>query len=423
MNATPRNTGQRFQATFLASALVTTALLMSSATDLFAHSWRQFQCGLTHCGYADAGPTSFEVLWEYRTAEDVQSSPTQYGDEVYVANDDGIVFCVDEDNGDLKWSRQVGGQIKSAPVVVGNRLYIGGGWYQPYVFCLDRFTGDTVWERYTYSNGDVVASPVVADGRVYIGANSDYFFCLDADTGEIIWQYDTGEQIWATATLDLANERVYIGTMSDHVICLPMDESEPVDGTVTESDEIWRYDVGGGIFEAPTLYYDRIFVGTSNGNFFSLMADDGENERQWGFYGDIWGSAAAGDNYVYIGTRNHRVYCLDPFNGEIRWSYDTDGNVDASCALTEDHVYAASSSNAWELFCFDRREGTVVWSDDTYAYMESSPALVGGVLYVGDTSGDDDYLVAVTSGSGTASTQSCYLANDGFPANGCFDIE
>lgn len=106
------------------------------------------------------------------------------------------------------------------PVVVGDRLYLAGGgdWFwgkhEAWVKCLDPAGAGpdrpprVVWTaplgRHT------MATPAVAHGLVFATDSLRQLHCLDAATGQEVWRHELGGEIWASALV--ADGRVYVGT-------------------------------------------------------------------------------------------------------------------------------------------------------------------------------------------------------------------
>jgi outer membrane protein assembly factor BamB len=96
-----------------------------------------------------------------------------------------------------------------SPAVVGGRIYFTGmpGW----VYCLDASTFTLIWQidlrvadrtmNQPVNNplADSWSSPVVAQGRVYVGCGEGesqaygFVYCLDAANGHVIWLYSTDQ--------------------------------------------------------------------------------------------------------------------------------------------------------------------------------------------------------------------------------------
>ncbi|MGB3082666.1 MAG: PQQ-binding-like beta-propeller repeat protein, partial [Candidatus Omnitrophota bacterium] len=56
---------------------------------------------------------------------EVNSSPVVSGDTVYVGSEDGFLYALDKESGDLKWKFQTGSAVNSSPAVSGDTVYVG----------------------------------------------------------------------------------------------------------------------------------------------------------------------------------------------------------------------------------------------------------------------------------------------------------
>jgi hypothetical protein len=81
------------------------------------------------------------------------------------------------------------------------------------VYCLNASTGGYMWD-YTTA-GEVLSSPAVADGKVYVGSNDNKLYCLNASTGALIWSYTTGNYVWSSPAV--AEGNVYVGSYDGKV--------------------------------------------------------------------------------------------------------------------------------------------------------------------------------------------------------------
>jgi outer membrane protein assembly factor BamB len=73
---------------------------------------------------------------------------------------------------------------------------------------LDVTTGKPAW-TFT-SRARVDSSPVVANGRVYIGSSDNRFYVLDGASGRKLWEFDTGAAL--TASPAVAAGKIVIGS-------------------------------------------------------------------------------------------------------------------------------------------------------------------------------------------------------------------
>jgi outer membrane protein assembly factor BamB len=74
--------------------------------------------------------------------------------------------------------------------------------------------GDVTATRLLWTShevGRVVGTPIVKDGLLYVGDLGGTIHCLDAATGAHLWKHETHDAIWGS--LLLAGDRVYVGNV------------------------------------------------------------------------------------------------------------------------------------------------------------------------------------------------------------------
>jgi outer membrane protein assembly factor BamB len=116
------------------------------------------------------------------------------------------VTAYDTRTGEQKWRFLADGPVRFAPLWIANKLYVACD--DGYLYCLDAATGDVKWkfrggpsERKILGNGRMISTwpargaPVVADGTVYFAASiwpfmGVFIHALDAETGKVIWTND-----------------------------------------------------------------------------------------------------------------------------------------------------------------------------------------------------------------------------------------
>src|SRR5659263_54894 len=122
-------------------------LLSMMAIPAFAADWSMFKNDLSHSGYTD----------------DVLNVPLT-----------------------LKWTKGLGFETDSSPVIVNGVFYIGSTFG---VFALNAETGKEIWRYQT--NGFIKSVPAVSNGVVYFGAEDKMFYAIDAKNGTLKWKNDT----------------------------------------------------------------------------------------------------------------------------------------------------------------------------------------------------------------------------------------
>ncbi|HXJ75271.1 MAG TPA: PQQ-binding-like beta-propeller repeat protein, partial [Candidatus Dormibacteraeota bacterium] len=110
----------------------------------------------------------------------------------------------------LLWSYPLEKHVMSTPAISGGLLFIADCGRK--MHCLDAATGQPHWTHDL--NGEVWASPLVADGKVYLGTRAGEFLIFAAAaTKQLLAKIEFGSPISATATA--AHGVLYVATMKD----------------------------------------------------------------------------------------------------------------------------------------------------------------------------------------------------------------
>ena len=81
--------------------------------------------------------------------------------------------------------------------------------------------GDVTGSRLLWTSrevGRVVGTPIAKDGLLYVGDLGGTVHCLDAATGAHVWKHETHEAIWGS--LLLAGDRLYVGNVEGRMTVL-----------------------------------------------------------------------------------------------------------------------------------------------------------------------------------------------------------
>lgn len=138
------------------------------------------------------------------------------GGDVFWGKNEAWVKCVDATKtgdpaiGVELWSHPLEKHVMSTPAVANGLLFVADT--SRIVHCLDARTGEAYWTHDT--KGDYWASPLVADGKVYIGSRRGDFWIFEAaKEKKALATVNFGSPISATATA--ANGVVYVATMKN----------------------------------------------------------------------------------------------------------------------------------------------------------------------------------------------------------------
>jgi outer membrane protein assembly factor BamB len=308
----------------------------------------------------------------------------------------------------LSWKFATNGQIVSSPAVVQGRLYIGSwdkNWY-----CLDARNGSKIWNFTT--EYQVMSSPAVVNGKVYTGADDGNVYCLDAITGQQLWKTAcpgqplhiiTGITVEYRSSPTVVGNKVYVGGLDGKLYCLNADT-----GSI-----IWVIQTTGAILSTPTyIANDGLYFASVDGFVYKVNADSGtiiwNQSTPIGREISMMGSPAVGGGLVYIGSgaaaagpaRIGQFYGLNATTGKIVW---TTNQLPGSGALepTWSMVYLDGKVYFGDFFsfsCANASTGVKLWSCFLTREHYGSPAYADGKFYVpSDSYGV--YIVNATSGN------------------------
>ncbi len=182
--------------------------------------------GEVHCYNASNG----NLLWETKNIGDTSLHPPMvFNGKLYLAamvgRHESKIYCLNTTSGEILWSYSAEGLIR-CPAFADGKIYIGRrGLDNDYnVCCLNASSGDMLWFWINPLEHGCLCSPIVIDGKVFIGSeghgkghpNGDVWwipgamFCLDALTGAMIWQSDVRQDF--KVDFSIFDGRIYAGS-------------------------------------------------------------------------------------------------------------------------------------------------------------------------------------------------------------------
>jgi outer membrane protein assembly factor BamB len=282
-----------------------------------------------------------------------------------------------------------GGNLASSPLVAGGRVYIGAtigtAFPKGVVYCIDRSTGKLLWntEKTIKKMKSVsISSPVLADGKLFIGEGFHQdvdckVYAIDAETGKPVWTFQTGSHTESSPYV--IGGKVYIGAGDDGMYCLD----------ASDGKEVWHYN-GLHIDANPVVKDGRVYVGAGEGDLHKETAiiclDAGSGKELWkqGIDVPAWGSPVVAGGLVYFGIGNGRVnekavdpkgavLCVNATDGTTVWRHDTKDGVLSRPTVDRSRCYFGSRDGS--VYCVDRRNGRLVWKNELQSPIVTAVAL------------------------------------------------
>lgn len=297
--------------------------------------------GLDYWVYA-LEPDTGEIAWRFETGDQVIASPIVANGIVYAGSMDGNLYALEAATGDVIWRREMGlpvlsvavhegvvyagvatvdfdtgqiagelvamearsgdelwevpsdGLIVSRPALSGEVVYAAAG---PVFLALRAADGRELWRR-EYA-AIIQSSPIVVDGRVYVGGNDRSLHVLDTATGEELWTANAAGEVISSPAVDAG--RVYFADTAGIVYALDS----------RDGDELWRFETGAAVISSPNLGEGILYIGSSDRNIYALDAANGDEVWSYPTQHAVWASPLVAGERVYVGSFDRHFYALD----------------------------------------------------------------------------------------------------------------
>ena len=284
------------------------------------------------------------------------------------------------------WASPVGtGALEASPVVWNGKVYIGSGDGRMYAF--DAATGATLWVG-PQQDLFFVDSAAVGHGMVFASSVYSTFLAYDAETGAIAWTSPLAD---VRASPTLRGGTLYVGSFDGRLVALDAKTGTP----------IWFARGNCCIFDqAPVVDGGRVFQIRTDG---TLTAYDAQTGAQlWSKPEFSVGTPAAAHGMLFF---NHypNVVALDGATGAQLWAAPVlTRAVSGAPAVANGTVFVTSTV----LTALQATTGAVVW--DAVASSNWGPSVANGVVYASAFGGewdafdehDGSLLWSVTTGGG-----------------------
>jgi outer membrane protein assembly factor BamB len=155
------------------------------------------------------------------------------------------------------------GSIIASPVFADGRVFIamgqspGHGNAPSLVHAISPDgQGDVTGSRLLWTSrevGRVVGTPIAKDGLLYVGDLGGTLHCLDAATGAHVWKHETNEAIWGS--LLLAGDRLYVGNVGGTMTVLRAGRRKEL---------LAQIEMEAPVYSRPALIGDAILLATAH---------------------------------------------------------------------------------------------------------------------------------------------------------------
>lgn len=138
-----------------------------------------------------------KLLWKEEIEENITSGVRENQGKIYLGTSEGSIFAFDSLNGEMLWSFQAGGAIRSGPVFASSTVIFGSD--DGNLYFLNQRGG--LVDKFKIGS-KIEATPLVDKNFLYFGSHDHYFYCLDLIRRKMKWKVKTGGEIISTPVSD-----------------------------------------------------------------------------------------------------------------------------------------------------------------------------------------------------------------------------
>jgi eukaryotic-like serine/threonine-protein kinase len=202
---------------------------------------------------ADTG----EEAWRFEVEHSIWSTPSYEDGTLYVGSLDKHIYALDAQSGDLLWEQSLAGSVSGQVAVGDELLYVGS--FDKQLHALNKTTGNVEWEAPEGGTADWVwASPALADNVVFFSDKRGNVYAVDAESGRAIWDAQIAGQVVASPVVSdgivfIASSGLY---ENDEIIR----QGVLIALDAETGEELWREETASPLYSTPVIVQDMVVV-------------------------------------------------------------------------------------------------------------------------------------------------------------------
>lgn len=280
----------------------------------------------------------------------------------------------------LAWAKKIGQYgATHTPVVGDGKVWIGGRDGKLYAF--DDMTGAPAnGFPVQVGNSDYFdrGAPIVTPQGVFIGGEQGWLYGFDPKNGNTLPSFPIHLSSYYFGSLSYANGRLYVGTFDGKLAGFQASTGMPLPHFPMQLD--------GGLYGALTVdNAGHGFIGTSAGSFFGINLSDATTLWKFPAGSVVTSTAAYSQGQLFFGSDSGNVFGLDAATGApLPGSpYVTGGPVGSSPAVLGNTVCVGSFDKT--INCFSRKKLARLFRRLTRSESWSSFQIANGLLIASDS--------------------------------------
>ena len=345
------------------------------------------------------------ILWDKSVGDGVSDyysrlKPTVAYDKVFSASRNGEAFAFDSETGKQVWhvdlresnsdtgffSSNKSALLGGGPIAGINKVFLGSENGQ--VFALEADSGDIAWQANV--KGEVIAAPAIDTGILVVNTVSGILKAFNASTGEEQWQIEQDVPaltLRGTSAPALSGGGALVGSADGSLTVYILENGQQgwtVEvGEASGSTELERVI---DIDSKPLIYGDTVYAVSARGHLVALELRSGRVlwKRQYSSYRQL---SVSGNTLFLTDVKGH-VYAIDRLNGLEKWSQVTLTNRGVTGPAVLNNYVVVGDFEGY-LHWLDLESGEIVARHQVDSSgIHSTPTVAKDILYVQSRDGD-----------------------------------
>ncbi|MCX7805316.1 MAG: PQQ-binding-like beta-propeller repeat protein [Planctomycetota bacterium] len=366
-------------------------------------------------------------IWKVDVGDTVIGAVAIKDGTAYAACCDKRLYAVDIREGRIIGTYTADAPMVSSPAVTDDAVYLSTG--SGKVFCVDRKTRGFRWSMVLSPGQGINSSPIVAEGRLYVGTVDSGLFCLEEDPaaaarrGPKPWEGAGGNAARRGAVDDMGLPTVQAGARGaprkwrHYVLCDVDAEGKvsrpravegpvaacgswlylPARGPASNPDaillaridarlgrEAWAVDIGGAA-SAVAANGESIWVlaGPESGPHKAVRLNAADGSRILEVAGPFApGTLAMHGDRLAAASPDGALVCFRASDGGKIWTASTGGNICGAPAAFSDMFFVAVAGAKPQLLCIHGSSGKVLWTSELPGVPAGPPSVDGDGVFV-----------------------------------------
>jgi eukaryotic-like serine/threonine-protein kinase len=201
------------------------------------------------------------IIWTFNTGDSIWSSPATNNKEIFIGSDDFYLYSFNLD-GNLNWKTRLEGKIRATPSLmkISNSLFIGT--HNGIMYCLDQSNGSIKWKHEIGS--PILSSVAISKDHIFFGCSDKRVYSLNSTNGLINWKYETEGKIWSSPVITQNEGILYVGSLDSHIYGL-----EIKTGRLN-----WKFPTMDAIESSPCIVNDMLFISSKDGLLYCFSSQE-----------------------------------------------------------------------------------------------------------------------------------------------------